>query len=118
MEIAHWERNFKIWNYSFSYSQLLLRSVPRSDQDLRVDVLFSNVRRMNISTKLAGLSIETADFEAERVRLGIDDVPDEPFSLFLLNGGSCYVLATQCQWHEDHEWVDAPSRFGPFRGVA
>ncbi|MFH9823200.1 MULTISPECIES: hypothetical protein [Streptomyces] len=117
MAIGQWDRDFKIWNYSFSYSSLLLRSAPKFDQDLRVDVLFSNVKRMNIPVKFAGLSIEDGEFEAERERLGIEEAPDEPFKLFLLNGGPSYVLATHCQWHEDHEWVDAPSRFGPFRGV-
>ena len=116
--IARWDRDFKIWNYSFSYSQLLLRSVPKSDQDLRVDVLFSNVRRMNVSAKFSGLSIEVGDFESERERLGVDEVPNDPFELFILNEGLSYVLATHCQWHEDHEWIDAPSHFGSFRGVS
>jgi hypothetical protein len=117
MALASWDRDFKIWSYAFSYSQLLLRSAPKFEQDLRVDVLFSNVRHVNIPTRISRLSIEAADFEGERDRLGIVEVPDEPFSLFLVNGGPSFVLATQCQWHEDHEWVDAPSRFGPLRGV-
>ena len=117
MVIAEWDRSFKIWSYAFSYSQLLLRSAPKFDQDLRVEVLFSNVRRMNIQTQLSRLSIESADFESERENLGINEAPAEPFSLFLVNGGPSYIMATQCQWHEDREWVDAPSHFGPLRGV-
>ncbi|MFG3282440.1 hypothetical protein [Streptomyces sp. NPDC048111] len=118
MVLASWDRDFKIWAYSFSYWQLLLRSAPKSPQDLRIDVLFSNVGRVNISAQISGLSIEVADFESERNRLGIGEVPDGQFKLLLLNCGPSYVLATQCQWHEDREWLDAPPRFGPLRGVS
>lgn len=117
MALASWDREFKVWGYSYSYSQLLLRSVPKFDQDLRVDVLFSNVRFMNIPARFSRLYVDLANVEEERGRLGISDVPGEPFSLYVVNGGPYYVLATHCQWHEDHEWVDAPSHFGPVRGV-
>lgn len=112
-----WDREFKVWSYAFSYSQLLLRSVPQFEGDLRVDVLFSNVRHLNIAVKFRHLSIVEADLALEGERLGIVQVPSEPFRLFLINAGPSYVLANQCQWHEDHEWVGAPSHFGPLRGV-
>ncbi|MEU6330678.1 hypothetical protein ABZ851_25870 [Streptomyces sp. NPDC047049] len=117
MQLVEWERNFKTWNYSFSYSQLLLRSAPRHEGDTRVDVLFSNVRHMSIAAKMERLKIEQEDFEGARERLGITASPIEPFELFVLNQGAGYVLATHCQWHEDNEWIDAPSHFGPFRQV-
>ena len=117
MALAEWDRDFKVWSYAFSYSQLLFRSPPKFDDDLRVDVLFSNVRAMNIPTRLSGLKIEIADFSEMREHLNIGEVPNEPFELYVLNGGPHYILATQCQSHEDHEWVGAPSHFGPLRGV-
>ncbi|MBT2472007.1 hypothetical protein J7E97_30140 [Streptomyces sp. ISL-66] len=117
MRLADWDREFRTWNYAFGYSQLLLRSTPEFDSDKRVDVLFSNVRRMNVPSEFSGLVIDEGDFASERERLGISSTPSEPFKLFILNGGDGYVLATHCDWHEDNEWVDAPSRFGPFRGV-
>ncbi|MEU4926988.1 hypothetical protein AB0G54_10860 [Streptomyces yokosukanensis] len=117
MELAHWDRRFKIWAFGFGYSRLLLRSIPKRDQDVRVEVLFSNVRQMNIAAQLPSLSIEEADFQEERNRLHIEHVPVEPFKLFILNHGQFHVLANSCEWHEDHEWIDAPSHFGPFRGV-
>ncbi|MFC4500196.1 MULTISPECIES: hypothetical protein [Streptomyces] len=72
---------------------------------------------MNIATQLPSLSIEEADFGAERDRLRIEHTPVEPFKLFILNHGQSHVLANSCEWHEDDKWVDAPSHFGPFRGV-
>ncbi|MFI6475851.1 hypothetical protein ACIBL5_37140 [Streptomyces sp. NPDC050516] len=71
---------------------------------------------MSVPAKFEHLVIEEGDFERDRERLGINLAPIEPFKLFIL-GGVGYILATQCDWHEDNEWVDAPSRFGPFRGV-
>jgi hypothetical protein len=117
LALASWDREFKVWCYSYSYSQLLLRSVPKFDQDLRVDVLFSNVRFMNIPARFSRFCVDLANFEEERDRLRIGDVPAEPFNLYVVNSETHYVLATHCQWHEDREWVDAPSHFGPLRGV-
>lgn len=111
-----WKREFQIWNYAFSYSELLLRSAPRFDGDKRVDVLFSNVKYMNLSVHLSGLAVEEVETVGELPwePLGL---PDEPFRCFLLNCGPEFIVANNLKWHEDHEWVDAPSRFGPFRGV-
>ncbi|MFI9231598.1 hypothetical protein [Streptomyces rimosus] len=117
MLLADWDRSFRVWNYVFSYSQLLLRSAPRDDDDTRIEVLFSNVRHMNISAKMPHLAIAQKEFTEERNKLGIQVQPDEPFELFVLNEGAGYVLATHCQWHEDNQWLDAPSHFGPFRQV-
>ncbi|MFD7013507.1 hypothetical protein [Streptomyces sp. NPDC059928] len=72
---------------------------------------------MSVPAKFERLVIDEGDFERDRELLGIVLTPSEPFKLFILGGGVGYVLSTQCDWHEDNEWVDAPSRFGPFRGV-
>ncbi|AZK93814.1 MULTISPECIES: hypothetical protein [Streptomyces] len=117
MRLVEWDRRFKLWNYAFSYSQLLLRAVPKDDSDTRIDVLFSNVRHMNTPAYFDRLEIDRGDIERDRELLGITEVPDLPFEVFILNQGLGFVLATHCQWHEDNEWVDAPSHFGPFRQV-
>jgi hypothetical protein len=115
--LVEWDRAFELWSYAFSYSRLLLRSAPAFDKDLRVDVVFSNVEYLNIPARLTRLSIRQADFETEGARLGVTGPSDPASTLFLLNGGPFYVVATQCGWHEDHEWVGAPTHFAPFRGV-
>ncbi|GEB50046.1 hypothetical protein [Streptomyces cacaoi] len=116
MRIACWERDFRLWHYTFSYSQLLLRSAPRNDEDTRIDVLFSNVCHMSVPARLAGLTIEE-DVPEGGLPEGAVAEPGFPYKEFRLNGGLARVYATRCQWHEDHAWLDAPSHFGPLRGV-
>lgn len=117
MALAAWDRKFKLWSYAFSYSRLLYRSEPEFDGDLRVDLVFEHVRTMNVPAFISPLSIEKADFEENREALHITETPTQNFNLYILNGGPYYVLALHCNWHEDHKWLDAPSHFGPFRGV-
>jgi hypothetical protein len=52
------ERTFRIWNYTVSHSQLLLRSVKREHHDTRVDMLFKAVDRVDLPSTLAGLHVE------------------------------------------------------------
>ncbi|MEY9849854.1 hypothetical protein [Streptacidiphilus sp. MAP5-3] len=116
VRLVEWDREFKVWAYGFSYSRLLLRSEPRFDSDERIEILFSNVQHMNISAEMANLKIDRVELREEFEAIGIG-VPPEPHFAFSLNSGAGYVIATQCDWHADREWIDAPSHFAPFRGV-
>ncbi|MFG2908708.1 hypothetical protein ACGF13_27015 [Kitasatospora sp. NPDC048286] len=116
MRLIEWDREFRIWAYGFSYSRLLLRSAPRFDGDERIEVLFSNVHHMSISADMSSLSIDRIETPEESREFGIA-LPPAPKELFVLNSGAGYVIATHCQWNVDHEWLDAPSHFSPFRAV-
>ena len=50
-------RRFQMWRYDVSHAQLLLRSVKSEGHDSRVDVLFKNVRSINLPTSFTGLRI-------------------------------------------------------------
>jgi hypothetical protein len=50
--VATWESEFTVWDYSVSYSRLLLRSLQDSSPS-RVDVLFSNVLFMHMPTSFS-----------------------------------------------------------------
>ena len=108
--VATWERGFDVWDFSVSYSRLLLRSLQDSSP-ARVDVLFSNVRFMHLSTEFERMQIDTAEGRS----FGGIEFPDSvKGDWYVINGGQSYVFATHCQWHEDDGNFKSPSKFGPF----
>lgn len=111
--LVAWSREFRLWHYSVSYSQLLVRSVNVPDTETRIDVLFSNVRRI-----LVGYEYETLVID----KLEMGDAGHEMVNayeswqkVFLVNAGPDFVIASHCQWHEDVGDARTPSKFGPFR---
>ncbi|QSY51418.1 MULTISPECIES: hypothetical protein [Streptomyces] len=116
-ELVEWERKFRIWHYSVSFSQLLLRSVNVDEHDSRVDVLFSNVKALHLPTSFDRLRIDRLEGPEiqEVIHEELQDLGRT--KVFLLNGAKFFVQATHCQWHEDIGGPSTPSRFGPFRRV-
>ncbi|MEU4243626.1 hypothetical protein [Actinoplanes sp. NPDC026619] len=109
-EIASWEREFEVWDYSVSYSRLLLRSL-QDESPSRVDVLFSNVAFLHLPTEFPSLRIGRAEGRS----FGGVEIPDSvKGDWYTLNDGQAYVFATHCQWHEDDGNFKTPSKFGPF----
>lgn len=111
--LAAWNREFRLWHYSVSYSQFLVRSVNIPGEETRIDVLFSNVRRILLSHEYEHLVIDRLDegdagFE---VAAGCEDWEN----VFLVNGGPDFVVASHFKWHEDVGDARSPSKFGPFR---
>lgn len=116
-EIANWSRDFRVWHYSVSYSQLLLRSLDSEEFDTRIDVLFSNVQALHLPTSFDRLRIDQADTPEARSFLQEDLAEIPNGHTFILNDSKYYVQATHCQWHEDKGGPRTPSKFGPFKGV-
>jgi hypothetical protein len=113
--LIQWEREFQVWHYTVSYSQLLLRSLGHDDRDTRVDILFSNVYLMHLRPAFAQLRIDLADDDWTRDAVALPR--GVPAKWYVLNEDEGYVLATDCQWHEDRGDHHSPSKFGPLRGV-
>ena len=113
--LVRWEREFQVWHYTLSYSQLLLRSLDVPGFDTRIDVLFSHVYVMHLQPTFRELRIDVASNDWRRE---VVDVPRgvKP-SWYVINDGEAYVFATHCQWHEDQGDSHSPSKFGPLRGV-
>ncbi|MEV4294480.1 hypothetical protein [Microbispora rosea] len=115
--VGRWQREFRLWHYTVSYSQLLLRSLDVEKYPTRIDVLFSNVQRMHVDSEYDELTIDEIDslthpkLSAHGIRL-----PNSG-KIFLINDGPDYIAATHCRWHEDEGGAHAPSRFGPLRGT-
>ncbi|WP_157594356.1 hypothetical protein [Streptosporangium amethystogenes] len=116
-KVAGWGREFRLWHYTVSYSQLLLRSIDINDSTKRIDLLFSNVERMQVSSEYNHLTIEefASSTDPKLSELGLQ-VPKFG-KIFLINGGPDFVTATHCQWHEDDGDARSPSKFGPLRGT-
>ncbi|MBL1096655.1 hypothetical protein [Streptomyces coffeae] len=115
--LASWERSFRVWHYTVSYSQLLLRSVNIEGEESRIDILFSNVERMDIICDFETLAIEKISASEARSDFGLDIPRSATSHVFLLNHGDAYVQGTHCEWHEDLGGPRSPSKFGPLRGV-
>lgn len=109
--VAEWDRPFRIWHYSVSYRQLLLRSLVESTPS-RVDILFSNVRFLHVSTDFDRLEVCV---DSEFLPPGPVDLDGMPGKWFVLNGGAGYLYGTHFQWHEDDGSALTPSRFGPLK---
>jgi hypothetical protein len=54
-------RRFQMWLYAVSHGQLMLRSVKAEGEPRRVDILFKNVRSLNLPTTAEGLTISRID---------------------------------------------------------
>jgi hypothetical protein len=54
------ERDFQVWAYTVGHGQLLLRSTKSEAVATRVDVVFKNVRHVDLPTSMTGLHIEKA----------------------------------------------------------
>jgi hypothetical protein len=113
--IADWDRDFRVWHFTVSYSQLLLRSTKSDRRATRIDILFSNAYLMHLRPAFSQLRIDIAGPEWPREAVELPAGADADW--YVLNEGEGYVLATHCQWHEDDGDNHSPSRFGPFRGV-
>jgi hypothetical protein len=62
------ERTFQFWAYTVGMARLLLRSTKNETFPTRVDVLFQNVKAMQLPTSLDGLVVSEADDElAKRI---------------------------------------------------
>jgi hypothetical protein len=51
------QRAFRLWHYTTSHSQLLLRSLRGPDEDTRIDLWFSAVDRVNLPVSVSGVVV-------------------------------------------------------------
>ncbi|WP_062429982.1 hypothetical protein [Herbidospora daliensis] len=110
-----WEREFRLWAYSVSYSRMLFRSLPEKEGGRRVDLMFEHVRYTRIRHEYESLALREIGPGDERIARF--DLPESPDSrLILVNGGPDFVQALFCDWHEDDGDAYSPSKFGFMRG--
>ncbi|MFU8873577.1 hypothetical protein [Micromonospora sp. SL4-19] len=102
-EIFRSEREFSVWAYTVSHSQLLLRARVAGGQP-RLDVLFKPVEAVKIRTDYEGLAIRCATFEERhRILSDLGQIGSRSRVLMLVSGGgSDYVISSAVGWKEDH----------------
>ncbi len=119
--LVAFERQFEVWGYWVSHSQMLLRSNKTDDAATRIDVFFANVAAFDLPTVFQGLTISEVSWRKAAslgVQLGSHTMTAQ--KLFAIRGAdfSGYVVASAVAWHEDRGTPSSPSYFeGNFSGT-
>ena len=97
-----WDRRFQVWSYSVSHRLLLLWSTKSAEHPSQVDVLFEDVRAMELATTLLALRIDAVDCSGFPTVTGVGR-----------DGAKCTNRALhQHQQAPDHsadDWSDHPA---------
>ena len=99
-----------MWKYLISHRQLLLRAVKSPGYLTRIDLLFTNVSFMQISTSFNGLSV----YEADPGELGVTQaaLPYSGYKVFKLTDsiGFGYVVGASFIHREDNREYNEDSQ--------
>ena len=109
-------RRFQLWAYAAGMGRLLLRSPKGEGSVTRVDVLFQNVKALQLATSLPGLTGTEPDAQQhQRIADATGLLPDEGTRFFVLTGASYegYVVAGVCVQAEDDGEYFEPSELWP-----
>jgi hypothetical protein len=114
-EIFRSERDFSVWAYTVSHSQLLLRARV-AEGESRIDVLFKPVEAMKLRTDYAGLVVRCGT-AAERDRVlastGLDGTGLRVLVVETAAGFD-YVVTGAFGWREDDGRDNEPSSLAFF----
>jgi hypothetical protein len=110
------ERIFQLWAYTVGMGRLLLRSTKSETFPTRVEVLFQNVKAIQLPTVLEGLVITDADPElTKEIEAETGLTCDGGVRLFSLrtSHGVGYVVAGVMVSDEDEGEYFEPSKLWP-----
>jgi hypothetical protein len=110
------ERVFQLWAYTVGMSRLLLRSTKSDTFQTRVEVMFQNVKAIQLPTVLEGLVVAEADRDlAQRIEVETGLTCDEGSRFFGLrtSHGTGYVVAGAMVSDEDEGEYFEPSKLWP-----
>ncbi|HEY4114599.1 MAG TPA: hypothetical protein VGM17_11130 [Rhizomicrobium sp.] len=94
------DREFQLWKYTVSHRQLLLRNVKSPAEPTRIDLLFKDVKGLNLATILHGIRIDLQGDSSGKETYRIDS---SNFSGFVLASAFAHLT-------DDREYND-PSGF-------
>lgn len=109
------ERRFQLWDYTVGMARLLLRSTKNETFTTRIDVLFQNVKAMQLPTSLDGLVVTEADDElAKRIasETGILREESHFFAIETARGVGYVVAGVMVSREDEGEYFD-PSELWP-----
>jgi hypothetical protein len=102
--LISFEREFQLWSYTASHGQLLLRSPKAPNRPTRMDVLFTDVRSVELRTTLQNLIIEEANAsEISERPIRPAETAETGHKFYRLRSGDWIgcVVAGAVRWHED-----------------
>ncbi|WP_350281342.1 hypothetical protein [Kribbella sp. HUAS MG21] len=108
------DRQFEVWVYTVSHSQLLLRARADDEHTTTLDVLFKPVDAVRLRMSYDGLTVRCAD-QTERTEVLLEQQIPEPgqgVRVLKLDGG--YVVCGALGWLEDDRDGRAPSDLASF----
>jgi hypothetical protein len=111
------ERTFQLWAYTVGMARLLLRSTKNETFATRIDVLFQNVKALQVPTSLDGLVVTEADGElAKRIESDTGMLFEEShfFAIETARGVGYIVASVMVSREDEGEYFD-PSDLWPDR---
>jgi hypothetical protein len=86
---------FKIWSYSVSHGDLLLRSAKSSDRSTQIDVLFKSVAAISLPAAFDNLQINEGRLGDFQIPLSLGDLSLSKHEVFRITGRDFvgYVIA-------------------------
>jgi hypothetical protein len=114
-ESVSFDRDFSVWAFTISHSQLLLRSPKTGTGARRIDIGFSGVIGFSGGVDYPGLAIRPAnDAEIDALTgfVGLKAVrsAEAAYALVGAGGRPGFVLANSCEWAEDEGDFSDPSQ--------
>lgn len=82
------ERTFKLWEYSVSHQQLLLRSPKNDKYSTNIDVVFMGVSYCEIETNISGLVLRNGTVDESKDMSLLLKKNIEMLDLFVLESGN------------------------------
>jgi hypothetical protein len=109
------ERTFQLWAYTVGMKRLLLRSTKNETFTTRIDILFQNVKAVQLPTSLDGLVVTAADDELSKRIEGDTGILAEDSRFFAIEtaGRLGYVVAGVMVSKEDEGEYFEPSELWP-----
>jgi len=110
--VVSFKREFQVWSYTVGHGRLLLRSPKAPAQPTRVDILFTDVRAVEIRTNLSSLTIQEAELEEVAQRpIKPQQALETGHRIFLLKSADWVgcVVAGSVHWREDQGEYGEPS---------
>lgn len=114
---------FRVWAYTLSHSQLLLRAAKTPtdrDQQWRIDILFKPIAAIKTRMSYGGLVLRCATIEEHERILRETGLPAHSDSrVFIIEAAETidYVVAQAVGWQEDDQEEHDPSALAFFMGA-
>jgi hypothetical protein len=114
-EIFRSERDFAVWAFTVSHSQLLLRT-RATDRQPRIDILFKPVKAMKLRTEYKGLVIRCGTAAERDPILASSGLAGRTLRVLIVETaeGSGYVVTGAIGWREDGGQDHDPSTLAFF----